>query len=111
MGEVRGVWREGVGRWERRERETKREGAEAARGGGGYLLSGAPRGGTAGIQEWWKEGGGGEGISKGPNDLFRPGGTCASQPLIAAITLPSHGARLRERRTKICGERAKYDYC
>lgn len=60
-----------------REKEGEREGAEAACRGGGYTpLAGAPCGGTAGMQESWREG-----ISRRPHDLLRPGGTCA-------ITLP-----------------------
>lgn len=86
MEEVEGGRWEGEGRWERIEREGGREGADAGRSGGGYPLSGAPYGGMAGIQEWCKGGG----ISRRPHDLFRPGGTCASQRLMAAITLPTH---------------------
>lgn len=70
------------------------------RGGGGYPLSGAPCGGMAGIQEWWEGG-----IGRRPHDLFRPGGTCASQPLMAAITLPTHRRLTPEKKDKSVASR------
>lgn len=75
---------EGEGRWQRREREGEWEGAKTPCDGGGCSLTGVPCGGIVGIQEWWREG-----ISRRPHDLFRPGGTRASQTLMAAITLPT----------------------
>lgn len=99
---ARGGWggaqREGEGRRERTEKEEGREGVKAANSGGGYPLSGAPCGGMAGIQERWKGG-----ISRRPHDLFRPGGTCASQPLMAAITLPTHWCLNPEKKDKSVG--------
>lgn len=65
-----------------REEKGKEDGKEQRQHA--VVGAGAPCGGMAGIQEWWKEG-----ISRRPHDLFRPGGTCASQPLMAGITLPT----------------------
>lgn len=53
----------------------------------------------------YRNGGRGGGISRRPHDLFRPGGTCASQPLMAAITLPSHRCSTPERKDKSVASR------
>lgn len=54
--------------------------------------------------------GGRRGISRRPHDLFRPGGTCASQPLMAVITLPTH--RCLEKKTNLWQTgKLIHDYC
>ncbi|KAK5867748.1 hypothetical protein PBY51_012212 [Eleginops maclovinus] len=52
----------------------------------------------------YRNGGKGE-ISRRPHDLFRPGGTCASQTLMAAITLPTHMCLTLRKERPICGKR------
>lgn len=92
------------GRWERIEREGGREGSEeAARSGGGYppLLE-LPAEGWRAYRSGGRRGGG---ISRRPHDLFRPGGTCASQPLMAAITLPAHWCLNSEEKDKSVASR------
>ena len=55
----------------------------------------------------YRNGGGrvGGGISRTPHDLFRPGGTCASQPLMAAITLPTYWCLNQENKRQTRGKR------
>lgn len=72
-----------MGGGKKREREEGREGAKAAHSGGGYPLSWSSPQRDGRHTEWWRGG-----ISRRPHDLFRPGGTYASQPLMA-ITLPN----------------------
>lgn len=57
--------------------------------------------------EGWRayRNGGRGGISRSPHDLFRPGGTCASQPLMAAITLPTHWCLNPEKKDKSVASR------
>lgn len=64
----------------------EKEGGKERRGGG-YPLSGAPCGGNGG-HTGTVEGEERGRISRRPHDLFRPGGTCASQPLMAAPLHP-----------------------
>lgn len=57
--------------------------------------------------EGWRayRNGGRGGISRRPHDLFTPGGTCASQPLMAAITLPTHRRLTPEKKDKSVASR------
>lgn len=48
---------------------------------------------------------GGGVVSRRPHDLFKPGGTCASQPLMAAITLPAYGRLNPEKKDKCVASR------
>lgn len=83
---------EGKVRRARREREGRREGAEAVVGATPFLELPA--------EGWRAYRNGGGGAIRGSHDLFRPGGTCASQPLMAAITLPTHRCLNPEKKDK-----------
>lgn len=88
----------------RKPRKPRQHAAAAVVVVGATPFSGAPRGRDGGHTGMVKKGRRG-GISSRPHDLFRPGGTCASQLLMAAITLPTHWCLNSEKKDKSAASR------